>query len=218
MKKLLLSLLLISMIGLKLSAQTTYYWVGGNGAAAANTSTAKDWIPSNWNTSADGTGSQRTVSAGNDILIFDGNSPLLTVGNKNIFLRNVPRDSCGQLQIINGAFVNIQSNVSANSTVTGYTTIASNILMLNTASYGIAQGLPITGANIPAGTTVTSVAPQINTTASSATTTGSATVTLTAGNPSIVPGVTVSGTGVTVGSVVLSASSRVFSAWPVAGL
>src|ERR1700712_973549 len=122
MKKKLYALGIFVLLSLAAISQTTYYWVGGNGSASVASTTAIDWIGSNWNTIADGSGASRNVSAGNDILIFDGNSTKLTSGNKNIFLRNVPRDSCGQLQIINGAFVNVTSVLSTNIAQAGYTT------------------------------------------------------------------------------------------------
>lgn len=208
MKKMLHLLMGFMLLTIIAKSQTTYYWVGGNGGSIATAATAIDWISTNWNTNPAGTGSARTISAGNDILIFDGNSPKLISGNKSIYIRNVPKDSCGQLQFINGANVSIQSVVATNVAITGYTTTASTTMMLSTLNYSVVQGLPVVGTGIPTGTTITTAGAFISVaTTGGTTTTGSAIVTVSAGSTSIVPGLTVSGTGIPTNATVLTAST-----------
>src|SRR5688500_11455836 len=62
---------ILSLIAIQFGyAQTTYYWVGGTGSAAAPVS----WSATTWNTQLGGGGTDRTTSAATDILIFDGSN------------------------------------------------------------------------------------------------------------------------------------------------
>ncbi len=127
MKKVLLSLSLFLIITVKLSAQTTYYWVGGPGASGA----AIAWNnPEKWNTAIDSTGSPRTTPAVTDILVFDGTAPSLAI-NKSIFI-NAAKDSVAQLKLLNGVTVTVVNTVSGNTqlagTVTYGATVGANIV------------------------------------------------------------------------------------------
>ena len=106
-KKVYTLLTFLLFFSLIINAQTTYYWVGGNGASTTPGTAAITWGPASWNTQPDSSGLQRTVNASNDILIFDGNSPKLTINNKNIYVANMPSDTVGQVKFLNGVFVNI---------------------------------------------------------------------------------------------------------------
>ncbi len=104
MKKVLHMLAVLLCISLVSNAQTTYYWVGGSGSQTTTGTSAISWSAASWNTAQDGTGTQRTASAGNDILIFDGNAAGLV--SKTIYIKDMPvRDSVGQLKLINGVKV-----------------------------------------------------------------------------------------------------------------
>ncbi len=68
MKRILLTMLLVTIVTIAFS-QTTYYWVG-SGTGAANNSINTS---ANWNTAQNGTGSPRPSATGaTDILVFDG--------------------------------------------------------------------------------------------------------------------------------------------------
>lgn len=198
----------IMLFALAATAQTaqTYYWVGGNGVAGASSSigTPITWQPSSWNMLQNGTGSFRTSSAGNDILIIDGNAST----NKNYYLGNIPRDSCGQLQIINGAIVTCVTVKGINLTSIVSTTNASTSAMATFGNLAFVTGMPITGTGIAAGTTISALGSILNINNTSASTvSGSTTVSLNVGNPLIVIGMGISGTGITAGSVVTSATT-----------
>src|SRR5438067_3085540 len=107
MRKSLLFLTALLIFSVFSYAQTTYYWVGGVGAQNAPVL----WAPG-WNTAPDGSGTSRTVSSGSDILIIDGNSTLLS--SKTIHVA-VPKDSCAQLQLLNGVTVIIDSTTGNNT-------------------------------------------------------------------------------------------------------
>jgi hypothetical protein len=67
MKRILLTMLMITIIGFSFG-QTTYYWVGGATPVSIHTTT-------NWNTALNGAGSPRSSSTGAaDILVFDGSN------------------------------------------------------------------------------------------------------------------------------------------------
>ncbi|MEO7311200.1 MAG: hypothetical protein ABIX01_12435 [Chitinophagaceae bacterium] len=142
MKKLLLSMGALLCITFSSFSQTTYYWVGGSGSQNTTGSTAIPWVAANWNTAQVGSGSQRTVSAGNDILIFDGNAPGLAA--KSVYIRDLPRDSTGQLKLVNGAKVFVLT-LAPVATATG------------TVAFGAAYGgvtKPVTGTGTDFSTTL----------------------------------------------------------------
>jgi len=133
MKKTLLLLWALIFFAAFANSQTTYYWVGGNGTQTTTGTTAIAWVPTSWNTALDGTGSQRTVSSNTDILVFDGNAPNLT--SKNIYIKDMPNDSTGQLKLINGAIVSVL-------------TLAPIVASNGTVAFGAAYGgvtVPVTG-------------------------------------------------------------------------
>lgn len=63
-----LSLLVFSLFTMLAAAQTTYYWIGGDGGNGTVSFTTN----SKWNTALDGSGQVRTTEDSTDILIIDG--------------------------------------------------------------------------------------------------------------------------------------------------
>ncbi|MEO7444785.1 MAG: MBG domain-containing protein [Ferruginibacter sp.] len=113
MKKYLFTCFFLLCAGL-LSAQTTYYWVGGLAATTGLNTGA------NWNTSLNGGGSSRPSSTGaSDILIFDGanlggaspaTGPATILATASI--------TCAQMKFVNNVTVLMQRPTSGTSTIT----------------------------------------------------------------------------------------------------
>lgn len=106
-----LSFLLISVAAY---SQTTYYWVGGAGPSSFTSN-------SNWNTALDGSGTTRSASAANDILIFDGTNIGGTTPSTGLVIATATSTACGQLKLQNNARVQLgrASAGSANITING---------------------------------------------------------------------------------------------------
>jgi hypothetical protein len=123
MKRNLLLLLLLTIAGLGYS-QTTYYWVGGAGPVSFTAN-------ANWNTTLDGTGTTRTASAANDILIFDGSNIGGTSAATGTVIATATSASFGQLKLQNGANVNLGRSAagSATLTLTGDGTAATDLVV-----------------------------------------------------------------------------------------
>ena len=100
MKRILLTMSMITIIGFSFG-QTTYYWVGGATPVSIHTTT-------NWNTALNGAGSPRSSSTGaTDILVFDGSN--IGGATPATGLVSGPIDggiTCAQMKFINNA--NIQ--------------------------------------------------------------------------------------------------------------
>ena len=112
MKKLIFTLIGFLVIQLTYS-QTTYYWVGGTGAATSFTAN------SNWNTVKGSTdvATQRTADAPTDILIFDGTDYGAGV-NTGTAIAIVTTTATGQLILQNNAAVNLQRQTTGTGTIT----------------------------------------------------------------------------------------------------
>jgi len=99
MKRILLTMLMITIIGFSFG-QTTYYWVGGATPVSIHTTT-------NWNTALNGAGSPRSSSTGAaDILVFDGSN--IGGATPATGLVSGPIDggiTCAQMKFINNANV-----------------------------------------------------------------------------------------------------------------
>lgn len=86
---------------------TTYYWVGTSGGT---------WnTASNWNTSADGTGAERTTPATTDVLIVDGAG---IVPGETVAISIVTSESVGQFKITENTILNLQSSNTTTKTIT----------------------------------------------------------------------------------------------------
>ena len=110
-------------------SQTTYYWRGAAGSAAAPTSwtTATNWTTNNSGV-ADATG--RATPAATDILIFDGTTIATqpaTNATKTVYVGAMPTvDNAAQFKIINSAVVYITS-VATQTAASGTLSFASSL-------------------------------------------------------------------------------------------
>jgi len=92
-----------------LSAQTTYYWVGGNGNNGVTSFTSN----SNWNTSLDGSGTTRLAEDSTDKLIIDGSNIGGAIPVTGSIVTKAGSTTIGQLTLRNNA------NLSLLRTATG---------------------------------------------------------------------------------------------------
>lgn len=110
MKKNLLVLLLLLTAGF-LSAQTTYYWVGGTGSTSFTNN-------ANWNTALNGSGTSRSAEAASDILIIDGsNIGGATPSTGTVGLIVPALSYVGQLKLVNNAVLNFTCASGTDSVV-----------------------------------------------------------------------------------------------------
>jgi len=146
---------LILFFGLTGFSQATYYWVG-NASGTWNTA-------SSWNTSLDGSGSNRSTTNAADVLIFDGSNiggAIPATGTVTPVITG--SFIIGQLFLQNAADVILQRNVSGTSSITingdGTTTddltISTNsILTIKTLTgFGINFVLGVLNTSIATGT------------------------------------------------------------------
>lgn len=101
-------LLLIASMPLLVSAQTTYYWVGGSLVASFGSN-------SNWNTLQNGLGSSRSVAGPQttDVLIVDGTNIGGTTPTTGVVTATISSNTIGQLRIQGGANVVFQRAAAA---------------------------------------------------------------------------------------------------------
>jgi hypothetical protein len=92
-----------------LTAQTTYYWVGGNGNNGVTSFTSN----SNWNTSLDGSGTSRVAEDSTDKLIIDGSNIGGATPVTGSIVTKAGSTTIGQLTLRNNA------NLSLLRTATG---------------------------------------------------------------------------------------------------
>jgi len=90
----------------------TYYWVGTSTSAAP----APFATVTNWNTSADGSGSAPTALANSDTYIVDGDGSTTTGGN--VFISVAAATTVGQLKVINNTTLSLESATTATRTIT----------------------------------------------------------------------------------------------------
>ncbi len=109
MKKILFTICLLFAAGL-MYGQTTYYWVGG--------ATASFTANSSWNTMLNGTGTTRTASAANDVLIFDGTNIGGTTPSTGPVVATVSSTNFGRLILQNNVSVNLGRTSAGASTLT----------------------------------------------------------------------------------------------------
>lgn len=140
--KILFICVLLSILGAVASGQVTYTWNVASG----------DWTtPGSWNPS-------RSVPAANDILIFDGSVESI------VSVTNVPKETIGQLGIINGCAVTFASGTATlgtgtisrtATTVTGTGTSFTSELAVGDLIYGNTTQAPYDVAAIASNTSLT---------------------------------------------------------------
>lgn len=102
-----LSILLLSQA----YSQTTYYWVGGAGAAAIATA-------GNWNTALDGSGSSRSTADTTDILIFNGSNIGGAVPATGTVTATITSIKVGQIKLVSNASVILTRTGGGTGTLT----------------------------------------------------------------------------------------------------
>ena len=95
-------------------AQTTYYWIGGNGTASSISFSTS----SKWNTSLDGTGTVRAASAATDILIIDGSNVGGTTATTGSVTATTGSTNFAQLILRNNAMLTLVRPSSGTGTIT----------------------------------------------------------------------------------------------------
>ncbi len=108
---LLSAFILMALFGL---GQTTYYWVGGNGATANVSFTSA----SKWNTALDGSGTTRATADPSDILIVDGNNIGGTTPTTGTVTATCGSNNFGKLILRNNAVLTLVRPTTGNGTIT----------------------------------------------------------------------------------------------------
>jgi hypothetical protein len=113
MKKTSFFIFLLSCFCQFLKAQTTYYWVGGNGNNGVTSFTSN----SNWNTSLDGSGTVRAAEDSTDKLIIDGSNIGGITPITGSIITKVGSTIMGQLTLRNNVNVSLLRVVTGTGSV-----------------------------------------------------------------------------------------------------